>query len=1169
MQPVVDSWSIGTLADRQYPSMAVTLDKFVQYLEESGILPKETLKEFLPPKSEPKDAEDLARELVRRKKLTKFQAEEAYKGKAKSLVLGNYVLMEKIGAGGMGQVFKALHRRMDRMVAVKLLPNAMSKDKDAIARFEREVKAAAKLSHPNIVAAFDADQANGAHFLVMELVEGSDLSALVKKNGPFSQDKAVNYILQAAKGLEAAHAEGIVHRDIKPSNLLLDKKGTVKILDMGLARLKGEGDATTQAELTSTGAVMGTVDYMSPEQAENTKSADARADIYALGCSLYFLLTGKAAYQGDSLMAKLIAHREFPIPALRASCPHAPEPLQAIFSKMVAKKVEDRYQTMTTVIADLDHWTSVSEPSGVEEWSGTNGPSSPTQVLPVSSRDAGPFDFRKDLTVASGKSVLVTRGTTPQLGKDQKQRLLIGGGVLGVLGALVLAASIVISLQTKDGTLVVTVNEPGSKVEVFDEQGKVEITRKGVKEKISISVDPGKHRLKVSREGFEFFAKDFEIESGEEHPVTARLVPLEDRPAAATTTPPNETQAVTPLPAVKPSGAQPPLAIAPFGAKEAKAHQEAWAKHLGLPVEFANTLGMKFRLIPPGEFSMGCDAKQIDAISPNIQSGEFRQDFVRAVSDSMPRHSVRITRPFYMQTHEVTNGVYQKLLGKLPEDNDRAKPEMPVMANITLVEATAFCDALSQEDDKTPAYRVIDGKPTRIPDANGYRLPTEAEWEYACRAGTTTVWNFGDDVNIASNFGLLHEYQTLHRGAEAKPNPFGLFDLYGGSSEWCFDRFQPYGVEAVVDPFTEPGDSWGVARGGNEFSGGGVAPSVVNSVARMSARLNNERSKYMGFGRVVLPIEMKTASDTAQPAVPNSGDRTEPQRKLAAWLLANKHDFQTDAFASDVIKELPPGTWKVEWVNLINLGDSEAREFADLAAPLGTVLVVSLHARSDFSAAGLSELARIKSLQQFDGSVGSVTGAQCAKLVDLPELTQVDIGDSIAVDDAVMEFMKRLPKLTRLGFNACPITDKGVAQLPEMPQLTYVYFNTPHLTDSVWDSLARLPKVEKLVLLLSPNLTGKGVSKLRQEKLTILGLGGDGLVNDSLQELAMLHALRELDISNNPLDDEGLAHLSGTRLVSLNLKGTNVSENGVKKLAATIPACRIEWDKGIIEPTEK
>ena len=183
--------------------MAVALEQFVKQLADSGVIAPGKLENFVPPKATPKDAQELARQLVKSKHLTKFQAQEIYQGRAKSLILGNYTILDKIGAGGMGQVFKAQHRRMDRIVAIKMLPKNVAKDAATVARFEREVRAAAKLSHPNIVAAYDADEANGVHFLVMEYVEGSDLSALVKKNGPLSVAKAVNYILQAARGLNS------------------------------------------------------------------------------------------------------------------------------------------------------------------------------------------------------------------------------------------------------------------------------------------------------------------------------------------------------------------------------------------------------------------------------------------------------------------------------------------------------------------------------------------------------------------------------------------------------------------------------------------------------------------------------------------------------------------------------------------------------------------------------------------------------------------------------------------------------------------------------------------------------------------------------------------------------------------------------------------------------
>ncbi|MBI3862526.1 MAG: serine/threonine protein kinase [Planctomycetia bacterium] len=347
--------------------MGATINEFLKHLNDSGILSSADLLAVdaqIPEKLRTRDSQGLAKELVRTKKLTVFQADAIYSGTPQGLTLGNYVILEKIGAGGMGMVFKAEHRRMKRIVAVKVLPPTALKNPAALKRFHREVEAVAKLTHPNIVAAYDADESKGVHFLAMEFVEGIDLARHVKQHGPLPVETAVGYILQTAHGLEHAHRQGIVHRDIKPANLLLDTRGTVKILDMGLARFQEGANAAAPVDeatvLTQNGSLMGTVDFMSPEQAVDSHLADHASDVYSLGATLYFLLIGQPLFGGTTLMARVLAHRETPAPSLRAARPEIPPQIDSIYQRMVAKKKEARYPSMADVIRDLSDWANVS-----------------------------------------------------------------------------------------------------------------------------------------------------------------------------------------------------------------------------------------------------------------------------------------------------------------------------------------------------------------------------------------------------------------------------------------------------------------------------------------------------------------------------------------------------------------------------------------------------------------------------------------------------------------------------------------------------------------------------------------------------------------------------------------------------------------------------------------
>lgn len=267
--------------------------------------------------------------------------------------LGDYRILGHLGSGGMGTVYRAEHCRMGRQVALKVLRPEIQTTPELLQRFDREVRAAARLSHPNIVAALDAREADGQHFLVTELVDGADLEATVRQHGSLLVERAVDCVLQAARGLAYAHSQGVIHRDIKPAKLLLAHDGTVKILDMGLARLVAQ-DESASTQLTQTGVIMGTAAYMPPEQARDTRRADARSDIYSLGCTLFFLLHGRTAFSGASQVEMILSHVNQPIPSLKKENPKVPSELDDVFQQMVAKAPIDRIQTAADLVIRLE-----------------------------------------------------------------------------------------------------------------------------------------------------------------------------------------------------------------------------------------------------------------------------------------------------------------------------------------------------------------------------------------------------------------------------------------------------------------------------------------------------------------------------------------------------------------------------------------------------------------------------------------------------------------------------------------------------------------------------------------------------------------------------------------------------------------------------------------------
>ncbi|HEY7423833.1 MAG TPA: SUMF1/EgtB/PvdO family nonheme iron enzyme [Gemmataceae bacterium] len=807
-----------------------------------------------------------------------------------------YEILRELGRGGMGVVYLAHNKLMDRLEVLKVVNKALLDHPGAVERFLREIRAAAKLSHANVVTAHSAVQQGELLAFAMEYVEGQDLASLVKTQGPLPIANVCFYIQQAASGLQHAFEKQMVHRDIKPQNLILAREGKkhlVKVLDFGLAKVLRE--KTDDTGLTGEGKMLGTPDYIAPEQALDAAKADIRADIYSLGCTLYYLLSGRPPFSANSLGAILLAHQMQEAKPLNLVRPEVPEELAAVVRKMMAKSPAQRYQTPREVVQALAPFIKPGA---------TPKPSPELSVETVEAKPTAKKAVRVDRAAAAeahGPPEAEVAGKSPpeggipsaeprrserfsdgtigsQLGPSiptaapQKSRTihkrrpavgmtetgkkwLIGSGIGGVVLLLALlglwaGGVFKAKVKTADGEAFLVLKDLPAGAEVRVDGQTITVNVPGDNQPVEIKVPPGRHQLEVKKGGFKAFSETIELQLAEKSkPIQVTLEPLKPKTD---------------------------------------------------PSEYVNSLGMKFRLIPAGKFLMGSKPSEIERCI-NLKLIWPRAEHFASEG---PAHEVEITRPFYIGIHEVTVGQFRQFVkamdyktqaekqggssrlfpdGTLKKDGNtnwrnpgfEQSDDHPVVC-VSWIDAVAFCVWLSGKDGRK------------------YRLPLEAEWEYSCRAKSTTRFCCGDEETCLKDFANLTD-ESFHQKwprfpyfrtawddgypftapvGQLQANAFGLHDMHGNVWEWCADWYdlEYYKHSPKQDP---PGPrasgvlpqskgvpaSVRVIRGGSWF----LAPVHCRSTFR-NYHSNTDSSHGIGFRVVLLPAKREAKADAPSPS---------------------------------------------------------------------------------------------------------------------------------------------------------------------------------------------------------------------------------------------------------------------------------------------------------------
>lgn len=679
--------------------------------------------------------------------------------------LDQYDILEVLGYGGMGIVFKASDTRLNRIVAIKVLAPALASSPAARQRFVRESQAAAAVRHDHVVTIHCVGEAAGLPFLVMEYVAGVSLQQRIDRDDPLPLKEILRIGAQAATGLSAAHAQGLIHRDVKPANILLqDDLDRVKITDFGLARTADD------PSLTQAGAVAGTPQYMSPEQARG-EMVDHRTDLFSLGSVLYAMCTGQAPFRAATTMGMLRQVCEVEPESIHESNQDIPDWLVAIIDKLHRKHAHDRFDSAVQVAKLLSQGLShLEQPSKI-----------PSPQVPTIGRSD------QKHTARSRRWLLTAVAAS----------LLVGGLIITEAAGVTNLALAAIRIVRGDGVLLVEIDEPGISVSVDGEA--VVVTGAGPSE---VRVAPGKHSINFSSGDKTLDEQTVTIARGGRE-IVRITHERSTSPSLGSDTSWKSWPKDRPSPAV-----------APFNAEQAAQFQQTWANYLKVPVEHTNSIGMKLRFIPPGEFVMGSSAADVLELQQLARISGWPEWEIKELAFEAPTRITRVEQPFYMGTCEVTVRNFRefvessKYLTTAERSHDGGwadyqgkwirRPEhiwkspgswkllddQPV-TQLSHHDAEAFCKWLSDREGLA------------------YELPHETQWEMASRGGTTNMYGASKDSDTVGEVAWINSNLDAKRPRQPQPvglkkaNSFGLHDMLGNAWEMCSDVHTGYSGRRV------------------------------------------------------------------------------------------------------------------------------------------------------------------------------------------------------------------------------------------------------------------------------------------------------------------------------------------------------------------------------------